>query len=434
MNIKGKLLSREEKNLPFKVSTYLMDNGLKLIAVEDRWANTFSYQTWIHVGSRFEQPGKTGLAHLFEHLMFKESKNLRDGEFDRIMEEHGAQVNAATWIDFTYYHEELPSTYLELAISLEAERLENLILNEKQVFTELEVVKNERRYRVDNNPDGFLYEQLMLLAFEKHPYRNPVIGYMEDLENLTLQDCLNFHKMYYAPDNLTLVVCGDITPDETAHLVDKFYGHLKPSGVKAPLIQPEAPITTAREKTFNLPLGEERMLMAFHAPKAGSSEVAAMTVLNKILFQGENSRLHRILVDEKGIAGDVSGFLSDDEEAGLLIVQCAMRGGHSYKEALEIIKTELTKIQAGKISPDEIERAKTSIEFDFWSSLKSNSNVAENLGQYETVTGSWKKLFDVPSDISRVSKDYVIDCAKRYAGPSSYAAVAGIPSAGGADS
>src|SRR5688500_5591916 len=201
--------------------------GLRLLSAVDRSAPVVSYQTWFGVGSRHEKPGKTGLAHLFEHLMFNETRSLEAGEFDRLMEAAGGETNAATWVDWTYYYENLPASELPLAVRLESDRIAHLVLRKPQVTSEKEVVANERRYRVDDDVEGAANELLYATAYRSHPYRWPTIGWMKDIEGFTIEDCERFYRTYYAPNNATIVIAGDFPEEETVALVRKHYGRLR---------------------------------------------------------------------------------------------------------------------------------------------------------------------------------------------------------------
>ena len=209
---KGSALVHYLGHHPFGPSTvrrYGLSNGLTILLLEDKSAPVVSYFTWFKVGSRHEKPGKTGLAHLFEHLMFNETLHLKAGEFDKKLEESGAESNAATWVDWTFYHESVPKDRLPLVVKLESDRMHNLVLRDAQVTSEKEVVANERRYRVEDDVEGTANELLYKHAFEKHAYHWPTIGWMEDIQAFTPEDCEEFYRTYYAPNNATVVVVGD---------------------------------------------------------------------------------------------------------------------------------------------------------------------------------------------------------------------------------
>ena len=209
------------------VQRYRLGNGLTLLTSIDASAPVVSYHTWFAVGSRHEKLGKTGLAHLFEHLMFNETENHPAGSFDRTLEEAGAESNAATWVDWTFYHESIPKDRVGLVIELEAERMAKLVLREPQVTSEKEVVANERRYRVDDDVEGAVSELLYKTAYTAHAYSWPTIGWMADIEGFTTEDCALFYRTYYAPNNATVVVVGDFKEKDLLAKIQKAYGRLE---------------------------------------------------------------------------------------------------------------------------------------------------------------------------------------------------------------
>ena len=242
----GDLTTTAASELP-QVHRFRLGNGLRLLLLVDQAAPVVSYFTWFRVGSRHEKPGKTGLAHLFEHLMFNETQGLKAGEFDRKLEESGAESNAATWFDWTYYYEALPKDRFGLAVELESERMARLVLREPQVVSEKEVVTNERRMRVEDDPEGTANEILYKTAFTKHPYHWPTIGWMDDIQGFTPSDCEAFYATYYAPNNATVVVVGDVTEEDVltrvrdgqsidvmryTALVDRLHSLLKTIGIR----------------------------------------------------------------------------------------------------------------------------------------------------------------------------------------------------------
>ncbi len=216
-----------------QIERYRLSNGLKVILLQDPVAPVVSYQTWFNVGARHEREGITGIAHLFEHLMFKETTNLPEGAFSRILEEAGARdLNAWTWYDETVYTQSVPKHYLELVMQLESDRMVNLVLNERQLASEREVVINERRFRSEDDPYGRINEALGALAFDVHPYKWPVIGWRKDIEAISLEDCLLFYRSFYAPNNATLILAGDFDRDAALELVDRYYGDLEPQTLR----------------------------------------------------------------------------------------------------------------------------------------------------------------------------------------------------------
>lgn len=397
-----------------QVLEYKLDNGLRVLLLEDHTAPVFAYQTWFSVGSRHERPGITGIAHLFEHLMFKETRNLEEGEFDRLMEARGAQTNASTWLDWTMYREELPAEHLELAVRLEADRIENMILNEEQLESEREVVKNERRYRVDNDPEGTMFELLYATAYKQHPYHWPTIGWMKDIEAISLQDCLDFYRSYYAPDRATLVIVGDINPLEALVLVNTYYGHLKAQGVQDREVTTEPSQVAERRELITMPLSSPKILMGYHVPELSHEDHAALQVLHQILFGGRSGRLKRELVVDKEIASDVDAWVGEFAHPGLYEILVTMREGHQPDEAEAVIKAQIEALGAEPVSQEALEAAKNQLEASFWREMDSVGSRAYQLGHYAVTTGQWRDLFEVTERYREVSAEDVQRVARRY--------------------
>src|SRR5689334_5293179 len=252
-----------------QIERFRFKNGLELLACEDRSAPVVAFHTWFRVGSRHEKVGKTGLAHLFEHLMFNEVEGRATGEFDRLLEEAGAESNASTWLDWTQYNIAIPKDKLGLVIGLEAERMSRLVLREPQVTSEKEVVANERRYRVDDDVEGAVSELLWATAFKSHAYKWPTIGWMPDIEGFTTDDCRAFYDTFYAPNNATIVVVGDVPERKVLELVVKEYGNIEPSVLPDEDPRPEPPQTEERVVHVTKPAATEKLVVGYHAPALG---------------------------------------------------------------------------------------------------------------------------------------------------------------------
>ena len=248
--------------------------------------------------------------------MFNETKNLPKGEFDRTLEAAGGEVNAATWIDWTFYYENVPSSELGLVVRLEAERMKNLVLREPQVVSEKEVVANERRYRVDDDVEGAVNELLYKTAFTVHPYHWPTIGWMEDIQAFTTEDCETFYGTYYAPNNAILVVVGDLDEESALSLVREHYGKLPAANLPKHEFQVEPEQTEERSLTVQKPTPTEKLALGYKSPALGTEEHATLSVLNEILFGGRSSRLYRTLVVEQELASEVRGSLSPVSGSG----------------------------------------------------------------------------------------------------------------------
>ncbi|MBK8171607.1 MAG: insulinase family protein [Sandaracinaceae bacterium] len=385
------------------LSRHRLANGLTLLMLVDRSAPVVSYQTWFRVGSRHEKKGKTGLAHLFEHLMFNETQSLAAGEFDRLLETAGGETNAATWVDWTYYYENLPRNELPLVTRLEADRMSHLVLREKQLKSEKEVVANERRYRVDDDVEGAVNEKLYSIAFKKHPYHWPTIGWMKDIEGFTTADCRAFYKTYYAPNNACVVLVGDIDEKKAVALIEKSYGKLKSSKIPTEPKVKEPTQTAERKLVMKQATPTEKLQLGYRGPRFSDYDYAVLTVANEILVGGRSSRLYRTLVSEREIAAEVRASMSPFRDEGLYEIWASAREGYRAKDSLVAIERELSRIAKDGVSQGELEKAKNRLELGFLQGMETASGKAEQIGFYETVLGDPSRIFSRLEDYRRVS-------------------------------
>ena len=395
------------------VARYRLENGLRVLLLVDKSAPVVSYHTWFGVGSRHERPGKTGLAHLFEHLMFNETESLKAGEFDRKLEESGAESNAATWLDWTFYHESLPADRFPLAVKLEADRMAHLVLRSPQVTSEKEVVANERRYRVDDDVEGTASELLYKTAFQKHPYHWPTIGWMDDIQGFTPEDCEAFYRTYYAPNNAIVVVVGDIREKDALTRIRDAYGPIPRATIPPEDYQPEPPQTEARTLEIEKPTASEKIFMGYHGPALGDADHAALTVLSEILFGGRASRVHRALVQGAELATDVRGWVSTFRDPGLFEMHVTARPGVAASDVLAALDRELDKVRADVVTEDELQRAKARLELGFLQGLETASGKAETIGFYETVLGDPAAAFRRLEEYRRVTASEIRAAARR---------------------
>ena len=400
-----------------KVQRWRMGNGLRVLLLIDRGAPVVSYHTWVRVGSRDEKPGKTGIAHLFEHLMFNETSHLAAGEFDRVLEENGAESNAGTWVDWTYYHESLPAPKVGLAIKLEADRLANLVLREKQVNSEIEVVANERRYRVDDDVEGAINELLYKTAFTTHPYHWPTIGWMEDIKGFTTKDCETFYRTYYAPNNVTVVVVGDVQPPDVLKQIQDHYGAMEPSKIPERKLPKEPAQDKERRLEVKKPTATEKVMIGWKAPPLDDLDHVALTIMNELLFGGRSSRVYKALIKEQEIASDLRGYLATFSDPGLYEVWLTAREAHTGDELEKALAAELAKIKTTEPPVDELEKAKSRLELAFLQGMETASGKAEQIGFYDTVLhdpGAGFARMDAyravtGADVLRVAKKYLVD-------------------------
>jgi zinc protease len=393
---------------------YRLGNGLGLLAAVDRRAPIVALQTWYRVGSRHERPGATGMAHLFEHLMFGQTEHIAAGEFDRLVEVTGGESNAATWVDWTYYRLSLPARDLALGIRLECERMQHLILDPTPVEAERDVVTNERRERVEDDVDGWLDEQLMALAFTVHPYRWPTIGWMEDIRALSLTDMRAFYRTWYAPNNATLVCVGDFDEAQLMALVEQSYGQIPSAALPATERTPEPEQTRERIVRAPKPIATDRVLIGYKAPGQDEADWAVLEIVATLLAGCPSARLYRRLVIEREVASSVDAQLTPFADPSLLRLAVTAARGHTADEILALIDQELAVMAEQPPLAAEVEKAKAIAETDFWTSLADVDGKAEAIGHYETALGDFRKVNTLAARLAAVTTEDVARCVRGY--------------------
>lgn len=397
-----------------RIERFALANGLEILACEDRTAPVVAFHTWFRVGSRHEQVGKTGLAHLFEHLMFNEVEGRASGEFDRLLEEAGAESNASTWLDWTQYNIAIPKDKLGLVIGLEAERMSRLVLREPQVTSEKEVVANERRYRVDDDVEGAVSELLWATAFDRHAYRWPTIGWMKDIEGFNTDDCATFYRTYYAPNNATIIVVGDYSENALLEKISRAYGSIGPSTLPVENFQAELPQTAERRIEVKKPTPTEKLAVGYHAPALGDFEHLALSLLVDVLFGGRASRVHQRLIRQKELAADVRASVGPFRDPGLFEVFASAREGHTAEELLAELDAELRIACERPVTTEELERARARTELGLLSGLETAEGKASTIGFYETVLGRPAAAFERLDAVRRLGPSDLLRSARRY--------------------
>jgi len=400
------------------IERYRMQNGLAVLLCEDKSAPVVSVHTWFRVGSRHEVEGKTGLAHLFEHLMFNEIEGRGPGEFDRKLEEAGAESNASTWLDWTQYNIAIPKEQLSLVLTLEAERMSKLVLREPQVTSEKEVVANERRYRVDDDVEGAVNELLWATAFTKHAYKWPTIGWMKDIEGFTTQDCEAFYRAYYAPNNAVLVISGDFKTADVLRLISQNYGAMPSSVLPIEDAQPEPPQTSERRLEVSKATSTEKVLVGYHAPALGDFDHPAISLLTEVLFGGRASRMHQRLVRELELASEVRGSVGPFHDPGLFEIYAAAREGQTAEKLLAVIDEELQKVIDAPVTAEEMARASARFELGLLGGLDTADGKASTIGFYEAVLGRPAAAFERLDATRRLTQSDLLRAARRYLDPS----------------
>lgn len=405
----------------------LSANGLEVLLVADPSAPTFSYHTYFDVGSGEEKEGQTGIAHLFEHLMFKGTDQYADGHFSQVIEEAGGgDLNAWTWLDITAYHVSLPKDKLAMIVQLESARMDGLVLDETQLNAEREVVINERRFRVDNDPDGKINEQLWALAFEKNTYHWPTIGWQKDLDALTVDNLKQFYRDYYAPNNARVVVVGDIDPAATLALIEQHYKDIPASQLSRVPHGDEPTQDALRRKEMALPIQAETFQLGVKAPALSHADWPVLAIIDAILSGGNSARFQRRLIDS-GWAADVGTFVPVFQHESLYEITATMRPGKSADAALQVVLSELASLRDSAVSSEELERARNQVLAGSWSELVSNSGRAGFIGFNELAAGGWKKGLDRLTALEQVSAEDVARVAKEWLVEARASVVVGRP-------
>jgi zinc protease len=399
--------------LAYDITT--LANGLRVVIEEDHSTPIAHLQLWYHVGSKNEKPGRTGFAHLFEHLMFKGSKNVQPEEHTSVIASIGGQSNAYTEEDATVFWETVPAQYLPLALWLEADRMATLRINKETFTSEREVVKEERRMRIDNQPYGTLNEILYDHAFTTHPYKHPVIGSMSDLEAASVDDVRDFYETYYVPENATLVLVGDFDTAQARQLVAQYLGRVPKAARPVPRdIPKEPPQTAERRVTVQAPWPLPAVVVAYHVTYDGHPDSYPLHIASKILTDGESSRIYRKLVYEKQIAVAAFGQANLIEDPNLFFCVAIVQPGHTPEEAADALIAELDRLKSEPVSDHELQRSKNQFARDYILGRESDQQKALQLGHAVVIHNDIATAdgeFDIfqgitAADVQRVARTY----------------------------
>jgi zinc protease len=399
------------------VRSLTLENGLKIIVWTDHSIPSVALHNWVRVGSRNEVPGLTGLAHFFEHMMFNGTARHGPGEFDHLMEAQGGSNNAFTCDDVTVYQDWFPRGALDLVFALEADRIQGLKLDPALIESERSVVYSERLLRVDDNNQGFLSEQVQTAAFIAHPYRFPTIGLPADIRGWTGADLRQFYRTYYAPNNQTMVLVGDVSHEEAFALARRYLGGLPR--------QPDPPAILVREPEQ---LGERRVMVrrpaqmallqyAYKAPAAHDPLGPALNLLLTALVDGNASRLHRLLVEQRVVAQDVAADWHQGFDPSLCWFWFTLAEGVDPHAARAIVDAELAGIAADGLSDADLNRARNLNAAGFWKQLSTIDGKAHLLGEYEALRGGWRNLFAAPGRHAAVTRQEIGAAARRLLNP-----------------
>jgi len=368
-----------------------LPNGLRVRVLEERSAPTVAYYTFFQVGSRNERPGLTGISHLFEHMMFNGAARYGPKEFDRVLESRGGHSNAYTSSDVTVYYEEFAAEALPTVIDLESDRMRSLALAPEVLEQERRVVMEERRLRTENSIFGLMEEQAEGLVFQAHPYRWPIIGWMDDIARIRRQDCLDWFRVHYAPGNAAIYVVGDVEGPATVAAVRAAYGDI-PAGPPPPPVPPgEPPQRGERRAVVQYPAQGGALLLAYRAPAGSSPEAAALDVVQAALSMGESSRLRRRLVQETEVAASVHVSYGWRIDPGVFLIFVELSPGQRPERAEALVLAELLRVTRQGLPPEELARAKQLLRSSSLHELATHSGVAHAMGQAEALLGDWRK-------------------------------------------
>lgn len=393
---------------------YELKNGLKVILHQDNSTPIVAVSVMYHVGSKNEDPERTGFAHFFEHLMFEGSKNIGRGEYSNYVQSAGGTLNANTSSDRTYYFEILPSNQFELGLWLESERMLHAVVDKKGVETQREVVKEERRERYNQPYGGVLLEGIFKSAYKEHPYKWPVIGYMEHINGASIQDFKQFYEDFYTPNNAILSIAGDIDPKEAKKLIEEYFGAI-PKG--KPAFRPdivEPALTQERRDTIYDNVQLPAVLQIYRVPAQGTDDFYAIKMLSTLLSQGESSRLNKSLVDEQQTAFQVANVPIDLEDPGLSINFGIANVGVNSGDLEKAMDIEVEKVQKELITDEEFQKLRNQIESNFIASNTTVAGIAGSLATYEMFFGDAnlinteidRYMAVTKEDIRRVAKEY----------------------------
>lgn len=401
----------------FTVNESVLGNGLRVRIVPNSQAPVVSLYLFYRVGSRNERPGITGISHLFEHMMFNGAKKYGPKAFDRVLESSGGRSNAYTSSDFTVYHEDFAAESLETVLDLESDRMRSLSINDKSLASERQVVKEERRVVIDNDIGGLMSEELESLVYKAHSYRWPVIGWMPDIDNISRQDCEQYFRTYYAPNNAVLYLVGDLDAKKTLKLVKQYFGDIKKGPPAPPVIDPEPEQKGARHAVVRHPAQSPAMMMGFRGPAGKDKDTLVLDVLQYVLTVGEGSRLTRALVYDAKIAVAAMVDWTWRIDPGTFLVFVDLKPGGSVETAEKLVLAELEKVARDGVTDRELQKAKNNLRAHLMRELATNAGRAHALGQYESFFGDWREGLRLPAEYAGIGNEQIKAAAKKYLSP-----------------
>jgi len=405
--------------LESKVHEKVLDNGLKVLMKPDHRAPIVTSQVWYKVGASYEYGGLTGISHVLEHMMFKGSKQLAPGEFSRIIAEHGGRENAFTGRDYTAYYQLLAKDRLEIAFELEAERMRNLTLPEEEFRKELEVVKEERHLRTEDDPESLTFERFNATAYQASPYRTPIIGWAGDLEHLKVADLRDWYHRWYAPNNATLVVVGDLEPERVFRLAEKHFGPLQPERILPPKARGEPVQRGEKRMRVKAPAKEPYLILGYKATALGHAEAAwepyALEVLAAVLDGGDSARFSRELIRGTRVAATAStdyGLFT--RLPAMFLIDGTPAKGHTLEALERALRAQVERVQREPVTVSELERIRAQVVTHKIYKQDSVFYKAMRLGMVESVGLGWPVLDQYVEQLRRVTPEQIQAVARKY--------------------
>ena len=406
-----------------RASMHKLDNGMDVVVIPDHHAPVVTHMAWYRVGAADEQPGVSGIAHFLEHLMFKATENMASGEFSKTIARLGGQHNAFTSQDVTAYFQRIARDRLPTVMKMEAERMTKLRLEEKEVLTERDVIKEERRSRTENNPSSILSEEMNAALYQSHPYGIPIIGWMHEIGELTREDALEFYRRHYAPNNAILVVAGDVTAEEVLKLAKETYGKIPNNPAvktyKRPLEPP--PKAARRVELIDARAGEPILQRYYNAPSYASAknrEAEALDLLLKVAASGSTSKLYRELVVKQKVASSAGGYYTGHgKEYGKIVFYGVPARGKTIEELEAAIDGVISDIIANGVTEAELERAKRVYIADYIYESDSQATLARRYGFGLIVGQTLAQIENWPNEIRKVTLNELKTVAAKYFNP-----------------
>lgn len=391
-----------------------LDNGLEVVVVPlKNGSDVISTDIFYKVGSRNERMGLSGMAHMLEHLNFKSTKELKAGEFDKIVKSFGGVNNASTGFDYTHYFIKSSAGNLSKSMGLFAEMMQNLKLLDEEFQPERDVVLEERKWRTDNSPMGYLYFRLFNNTFIYHPYHWTPIGFMDDIKNWKIEDIREFHKTYYQPQNALLLVTGDIEPESVFENAQKIFNDINNSG-EIPKVHTVEPVQDGAKRIEIFKQSEVQMLaIAYHIPNFQHPDQVALSALSEILSSGKSSRLYSQLVDKKQLVNTIYGYNMESSDPNVFMFLAVCNPEVNATDVEIELLAEVEKIKKDGISKEELDRVKINVKSDFVFGLESSSSVANLFGSY-LVRGDLKPLMEFEEKLAKLTSDDIVEVVKKY--------------------